>query len=99
MTENRAAKATVVDARGLACPQPVVLTKKALGQAESVTVITPCAGKRKLSVITMLRLTGSYDTGSIPETERGSRSEKRRDCIAVSSRAGRRSYTEMWSKR
>ena len=30
---------TVTDARGLACPRPVVLTKKALEQAEEVTTI------------------------------------------------------------
>ena len=31
--------ATLVDARGLACPQPVVLTSKALTQAPKVTVV------------------------------------------------------------
>ena len=31
-------KATV-DARGLACPQPVLLTKKAIGENEEVTVL------------------------------------------------------------
>lgn len=29
----------VIDAKGLACPQPVLLTKKALGQEDTVTVI------------------------------------------------------------
>ena len=31
--------AKIVDARGLACPQPVVLTKKALAEADQVTTI------------------------------------------------------------
>ena len=31
--------AKVVDARGLSCPQPVILTRKALEEAEEVTVI------------------------------------------------------------
>jgi len=29
----------IIDARGLACPQPVILTKKALEQQDSITVI------------------------------------------------------------
>jgi len=29
----------VIDARGLACPQPVILTKKALEQQDEITVI------------------------------------------------------------
>jgi len=29
----------IIDAKGLACPQPVILTKKALEQQEKVTVI------------------------------------------------------------
>ena len=32
-------KAKVVDARNLPCPQPVVLTKKALEEADEVTTI------------------------------------------------------------
>jgi len=39
MTENEPAKVAIVDARALACPQPVVLTRKALDQADRVTVI------------------------------------------------------------
>lgn len=39
MTENESTNATVIDARGLACPQPVVLTRKALDRADRVTVI------------------------------------------------------------
>jgi len=39
MTEKEATEPTVVDARGLACPQPVILTKQALEKAERVTVI------------------------------------------------------------
>ena len=29
----------IIDARGLACPQPVVLTKRALGEAKTITTI------------------------------------------------------------
>jgi selenium metabolism protein YedF len=39
MKERDAAKPVTVDARGMACPQPVVLTKKALEKADSVTVL------------------------------------------------------------
>ena len=39
MTEEGATEPTVVDARGLACPQPVILTKNALEKAEKVTVL------------------------------------------------------------
>lgn len=39
MTEKDAAKPIVVDARGLACPQPVILTKKALDKADRVTIV------------------------------------------------------------
>ena len=39
MKENDAAEPAIIDARGLACPQPVVLTKKALEKAGRVTVI------------------------------------------------------------
>jgi selenium metabolism protein YedF len=39
VTEKNATRPIVVDARGLPCPQPVVLTKKALDKAGRVTVI------------------------------------------------------------
>lgn len=45
--------AHIIDARGLACPQPVILTKKALEQQEEVVVIldvaTACENVRKLA--------------------------------------------------
>ena len=49
----------IIDARGLACPQPVVLTKKALEKADDLTVIVDNAiAKRNVS-----RLAESHGLG------------------------------------
>nr|NIN66764.1 sulfurtransferase-like selenium metabolism protein YedF [Anaerolineae bacterium]NIN96894.1 sulfurtransferase-like selenium metabolism protein YedF [Anaerolineae bacterium]NIQ79863.1 sulfurtransferase-like selenium metabolism protein YedF [Anaerolineae bacterium] len=73
--------AKVVDCRGLACPQPVIQTKKAMAQAEEVTTIVDndaammnvsrMAEKEGYSVETETRDDGIYlhvsRTGAVPE--------------------------------